>query len=80
MENTLVDLNNYLFEVLERLTDDDLTEEEMQREISRSKAITRVAQTIMSNGELALRAMRYVDEYGREAKKMPPMLMAGDEK
>lgn len=39
MKNTLSDLNNYLFEVLERLTDDDMTEEQMEREIARSKAV-----------------------------------------
>ena len=29
MKNTLADLNDYLFETLERLLDDDLTEEQM---------------------------------------------------
>ena len=77
MKNTLADLNNYLFETLERLTEDDLTEEEMQREITRSEAITRVAQTVISNGELTLKAMRHVDEYGRDRTTLPPMLMAG---
>lgn len=31
MRNTLTDLNNYLFETLERLTDDELTEEQLQK-------------------------------------------------
>ena len=31
MRNTLTDLNNYLFETLERLTDDELTEEQLWR-------------------------------------------------
>ncbi len=31
MKNTLTDLNNYLFETLERLMDDDLTEEQSTR-------------------------------------------------
>lgn len=58
MKNTLTDLNNHLFEVLERLADEDLSEEQMDREIARSEAITKVAQTVISNGELALRAMK----------------------
>ena len=37
MKNTLADLNDYLFETLERLLDDDMTEEQMQREITRSQ-------------------------------------------
>ena len=40
MKNTLSDLNNYLFETLERLLDEDLSEEQMQREIARSQAVT----------------------------------------
>lgn len=47
MKNTLTDLNNYLFETLERLLDDDMTEEQMQREIVRSEAVTRVAETVI---------------------------------
>jgi len=78
MKNTLADLNNYLFETLERLTDDDMTEEDVQREITRSEAITKVAQTVIQNGELTLKAMRHVEEYGRDGKTLPPMLTAGD--
>lgn len=40
MKNTLVDLNNHLFAELERLSDEDLTGEELEAEISRSKALT----------------------------------------
>lgn len=36
MMNTLSDLNNYLFEQIERMTDDELTEEQLQKEILRS--------------------------------------------
>ena len=77
MKNTLTDLNNYLFEVLERLTDDSLSEEQFQREIARSEAVTSVAETIIHNGELAMKAMRHVEEYGLsldKGKKLPPML------
>lgn len=64
MKNTLNDLNNYLFESLERLLDDDLDEEALQKEITRSKAVTGVAETIVRNGELALRTMEHLNEYG----------------
>lgn len=37
MENTLTDLNNYLFEALERVNDDDLTDEELEKEIKKQK-------------------------------------------
>ena len=64
MKNTLTDLNNYLFETLERLLDDNLTEEQMQREITRSKAVTAVAETVIHNGQLALDTMKHMNDMG----------------
>lgn len=78
MKNTLTDLNNYLFETLERLTDEDMSEDEMKKEITRSQAVTAVATTIIQNGELALKTMKHLNEYGIETprEKLPPMLEA----
>lgn len=64
MKNTLSDLNNYLFESIERLNDDELSEEELQKEILRSQAVTKVAEVIVRNGELALKTMQHMNEYG----------------
>lgn len=64
MRNTLSDLNNYLFETLERLQDDELSDEQLQREIIRSQAVTSVAETVIHNGELALKTMQHLNEYG----------------
>lgn len=78
MNNTLTDLNNYLFEAMERLTDDSLTTEQMDRELKRAEGITKVAQQIIQNGELAYRTMVHMDEYGYNMKEraIPPMLKA----
>lgn len=78
MKNTLTDLNNYLFETIERLMDDDMPEEQIQKEILRSQAVTAVAETIIKNGELALKTMKHLNEYGIETpkEKLPPMLEA----
>jgi hypothetical protein len=77
MKNTLTDLNNYLFETIERLTDDDITVEQMQREIIRADAVTKVARTVITNGELALKAIKHADEYGKgKDRNLPPMLEA----
>lgn len=65
MKNTLEDLNNHLFEQLERLNDEELKGEDLEREIARSKSITAVAKTIIENGALALDAKKHADEYGR---------------
>lgn len=64
MKNTLSDLNNYLFETLERLLDEELTEDQMQREIARSQAVTSVAETVIHNGELALKTMQHLNNMG----------------
>ena len=64
MKNSLQDLSNYLFESLERINDDDLTDEELEKEIKRSEAVTKVANTIINNAEVQLKALQYADEYG----------------
>ena len=64
MKNTLTDLNNYLFEQIERLQDDSLDQDALEKEISRTEAITKVAKTIIDNGELAFKAKKHMDDYG----------------
>ena len=83
MRNTLTDLNNYLFEMMERLLDDDMTDEQLATEIRRSQAVTAVAESIVRTGDLALQAAVYAEEYcmdkfntGREPSHIPSMLRA----
>lgn len=78
-KNTLADLNNHLFEQLEKLNDDDLTGEKLQEERERAKSMASIAQTIINNGELALKAVKHYDEYGKK-EKMPNILQIGDGK
>lgn len=75
MQNKLIDLNNHLFETLERLNDENLKEEEIEKEINRSKAITNVAQTIINNGELMFKAQKHYDEYGISYRKENLLLL-----
>ena len=75
MKNTLGDLNNYLFEAIERVLDDSLSPEELERELKRSEAVTAVAEVIVHNGELALKAIKHADEWD---KKVPAMLESSD--
>lgn len=74
MKNTLSDLNNYLFEQLERLTDDELSGDELEKEIKRSETVTKVAKTIIDNGSLALQTKKHLDEYGQGGKCEIPLL------
>ena len=74
MKNTLSDLNNYLFEQLERLQDDSLDESGLDKEIQRSEAVQKVAKTIIDNGQLALQVKKHLDEYGEGDKVELPMI------
>lgn len=64
MKNKLTDLNNHLFEQLERLNDEDLTGENLEIEMNRAKAVAGIAQTIINNGDLMLKAQKQYTEYG----------------
>lgn len=61
MKNTLWDLNNALFEQIERLQDDTLSEEGLEREIKRTDAVTKIAKNIIDNGVLALSAKDFTE-------------------
>ena len=71
MKNGLQDLNNVLFEQLERLQDDESLKdpETFDREMKRSQAITSIASQIIQSGTLSLKAAQFAAEYGNETAK-----------
>jgi hypothetical protein len=81
MKNDLTSLNDYLFEQLERLNDDEQieTSEKFEKEVNRSKAITDVAKTIIDNAKIILDAQKFVSEDGR-IKELPKILLTTNEK
>lgn len=64
MNNTLMSLNNYLFEQLERINDDSLTDEELEKQIKKAEVINKTAENIIKNNETALKAVSIASEYG----------------
>lgn len=74
IKNTLTDLNNILFETLERLNDDDLQGEQLECEMKRSEQISKIGAVIVKNAETQLKAIKHFDDYGRPQEKMPEML------
>lgn len=73
---TLYDLNNTLFEALERLNDTSLSGDNLKQEIERSRAITGVANSIISNASIALKACDLKDKALDADMQLPRMLKA----
>lgn len=80
MKNNLTSLNNYLFEELERLNDDEALEDDnqLEKELKRAEAITEVAEKIISNGSLMLKAIHEQNEYGSISQNVPKILIGTD--
>lgn len=76
MGYTLSDLNQILFDSLDRLNNDNLRGEDLQEEITRADGIGRVAARILNNAELQLEAKKHMDEYGytERERNMPALL------
>lgn len=62
--NNLTDLNNHLFEQLERLNDEELSDESLQKEFKRADAMSKIASQIIDNGKLELDAVKVMYETG----------------
>ncbi|MBQ8603881.1 MAG: hypothetical protein IJ410_03435 [Oscillospiraceae bacterium] len=76
-KTTLTDLNELLFEQLERLTNGDLEGDALKREIRRSKAVSELGGKIIENGTLMLNARKHLDEYGISDNGAIPVLGIG---
>lgn len=74
MRNTLGDLNNHLFAELERLGDEELTGEELDKEIRRASAISSVSKNIIANANILLQAAKFKEVEMMKSDEMPKML------
>lgn len=74
MKNKLTDLNNHLFFQLERLNDEEMSEEQLNSEIKKAKAISDIADKIINNASLSLQAEKLKFEIGSDRVTMPEML------
>lgn len=73
-KNRLSDLNDHLFAQLERLTEEGLDPERVTAEVRRSEAVVALADQIVGNAELALKAAKLYAEHGEKVMKMLPQI------
>ena len=74
MKNKLSDLNNHLFAQLERLGEEGLSSEQIEDEVKRAEAIVDVADQIVRNAALQLKAATLIANHGDRFKPMLPMI------
>lgn len=51
MKNKISDLRNHMFAALERLSNEDLTDEQIRSEVERSKAISEIGKVIVESAK-----------------------------
>ncbi|MDY4281281.1 MAG: hypothetical protein SOX56_09475 [[Pasteurella] mairii] len=71
MKNRLVDLNNHLFDTLERLKDTALNPEQLDLELSRAKAISDVSDKIIEIAKTSLQAAKLQADYLGSTQALP---------
>ena len=59
-KNKLSDLNNHLFEQLERLNDQELSNEDLEKEIKRAKSMGEIASNIIEVNKISLDAVKMI--------------------
>lgn len=67
MKNKLSDLNNHLFAQLERLSDEKLSPEQIDKEVRRGGAIVAVADQIVRNATVQLSAAKLISDHGGDS-------------
>lgn len=77
MKNKLMDLNNHLFAQLERLSDEALSPEQIDQEAKRADAIVAVADQIVRNADMTLRACKLVADHGDRFAPQMKMIAGG---
>lgn len=74
MKNKLSDLNDHLFAQLERLSDENLTPEQIDQETKRGGAIVAVADQIVRNAGIQLAVAKLVSDHGGDPAPHLPQI------
>mgnify|MGYP000001918151 FL=1 len=74
--NKIINLNDHLFAQLERLGEENISEEALNREVKRTALLTDVADRIIKSGDLMLRARIAADNTVSGDQILPAILGA----
>lgn len=61
--NKIIDLNNHLFEQLERLNNEELSKDELDIEFKRTKSMTMISTQILKTQKLNLDSITIAERY-----------------
>ena len=76
-KHSLTDLNEYLFDTLDSLTNSDLEGDKLEAEIERSKAIVQVAGRIAGNAAIQVQAAKLALDKGGASAQMTDEAISG---
>lgn len=74
MKNRLSDLNDHLFAQMERLSEEGLDADRMDTEVQRTQSIVSLANQIVGNADLQLKAAKLYAEHGQGVLQMLPQI------
>lgn len=75
MKNKAINLNDYLFEQIEKLNDETLSSEYLELTIKKAEAISSIADTIIKNNETQLKAAKIAVDSGlMTPKQLLPLI------
>ncbi|MDE1914689.1 MAG: hypothetical protein KGJ57_17685 [Sphingomonadales bacterium] len=76
-KNKMSDLNDHLFAQLERLGDEDLSPEQIESEAKRAEAIVNIADQVIRNAEVQLKAVTMLADKGYHFEPFAQKLLGG---
>jgi len=77
--SNITELNEILFDRLKAINNDDLSDEQLEKEIRKAEATTSIATALLKNASLALAAQKQFDEYGTGRTVDIPLLGISNE-
>jgi hypothetical protein len=75
MKNKLSDLNDHLFAAIERMGDEEISDEALTKELNRTHGIVEASNAIMANATLVLKAKIAVTESLGGNVKLPSIFL-----